>query len=187
VEIKEVFENEMAADEAGYTETTHYENLYYHIRGKSIGINRMIFAAIKLYHDIAPAQEPVPMTIRELLETNDAYMKFAEAVYKKYQLMWMSSHGYSLDDIITEVAEEALRAEGVDLADEHSNDEYFVDARELNKAFQTWQYETGFGGSLWVCLDEFLEAEFKERSYIESFPGMIDMQMYDTIMGKLAR
>lgn len=47
VTIQEVYENEADAKEAGYTETTHYRRGAYGILGKSIGLNRMVFAAFK--------------------------------------------------------------------------------------------------------------------------------------------
>jgi hypothetical protein len=47
VKIKKVFRSNERANKEGYTEPTHYRNNEYYIRGKSIGNNRMIFAAIK--------------------------------------------------------------------------------------------------------------------------------------------
>lgn len=46
VRINEVFESENEAIENGYTEPTHYRGEY-KILGKSIGMNRMVFAAAK--------------------------------------------------------------------------------------------------------------------------------------------
>lgn len=47
VEIKEVFENRDAAFNAGYTEPTYYQDAEYDIRGKSLDLYHMTFAA---YH-----------------------------------------------------------------------------------------------------------------------------------------
>jgi len=48
VRIEEIFENRTDARKAGFTEPTHYDkNAEYDIAGKNIGINRMIFAAIR--------------------------------------------------------------------------------------------------------------------------------------------
>ena len=44
VRIEEVFPNERACREAGYTEPTHYKGDVV-VLGKSIGWNRMVFAA----------------------------------------------------------------------------------------------------------------------------------------------
>lgn len=45
VQIETVFQNEEAAREQGYTEPTHYDDGAFGILGKSIGENRMVFAA----------------------------------------------------------------------------------------------------------------------------------------------
>ncbi len=47
VRIEEVFESREAAAQAGYKEPTHYVDLLYGIAGKSLGVNRMEFAAYK--------------------------------------------------------------------------------------------------------------------------------------------
>jgi hypothetical protein len=46
VRISEVLTEDEAITE-GFTEPTHYEGVNYEIRGKSIDLNRMVFAAIK--------------------------------------------------------------------------------------------------------------------------------------------
>jgi len=47
VKIEKVFRKMERAVKEGYTEPTHYRNSDYHIRGKCLGENRMIFAAVK--------------------------------------------------------------------------------------------------------------------------------------------
>lgn len=47
VEIKEVFDNPELMHEAGYTETTHFQDPDYEVCGKSLDINHMIFAAAR--------------------------------------------------------------------------------------------------------------------------------------------
>lgn len=47
VKIQKVFRKMERAEKEGYTEPTHYRDSEYHIRGKHIGENRMIFAAVK--------------------------------------------------------------------------------------------------------------------------------------------
>ena len=51
VKIKEYFETEGEAHEAGYTEPTHYRRKHqdgYDVLGKVIDTNRMVFAFVKL-------------------------------------------------------------------------------------------------------------------------------------------
>lgn len=45
VQIEAVFSNEQAMLDAGYTEPTHFKPASFTIRGKSLGMNRMTFAA----------------------------------------------------------------------------------------------------------------------------------------------
>jgi len=47
VRIKEVFDNKSLAYENGYKEPTHYRDENWEIVGKTIGLNRMIFAAYR--------------------------------------------------------------------------------------------------------------------------------------------
>lgn len=47
LELYEVFENRAAAQKAGYSEPTGYSDSEYGILGKSIGLNKMIFAAYR--------------------------------------------------------------------------------------------------------------------------------------------
>lgn len=47
VQIEKVFRSNDRALSEGYVEPTHYRNSDYYIRGKHIGPNRMIFAAIE--------------------------------------------------------------------------------------------------------------------------------------------
>lgn len=49
VRIAAIFENVELAESCGFTEPTHFRDEEYHIRGKSIGENRMLFAAAKRY------------------------------------------------------------------------------------------------------------------------------------------
>lgn len=47
VKIEEVYEKREVAILHGYTEPTHYQDEQYDILGKSIGLNHMVFAAVK--------------------------------------------------------------------------------------------------------------------------------------------
>lgn len=47
LEIQKVFQSEAAARKAGFNEQTDYKDRDYGILGKSIGMNRMIFAAYR--------------------------------------------------------------------------------------------------------------------------------------------
>lgn len=60
--------------------------------------------------------------------------------YQKYQLQWMLAHGYSLEDLIDELS--SLQAENLD---------YRAPVTEI---FRDWEKDSGFGGELWVCEEE---------------------------------
>jgi hypothetical protein len=47
VRIAAMFENVKLAEDCGFTEPTHFRDEEYHIRGKHIGANMMLFAAVK--------------------------------------------------------------------------------------------------------------------------------------------
>ena len=47
--IEEVFNSAKAARAEGYTEPTHYDSPNYDVCGKHIGVNRMVFAAIRKF------------------------------------------------------------------------------------------------------------------------------------------
>jgi len=48
VKIEDVFEDTKIAREQGYKEPTHFEDEHHEVLGKVIGVNRMIFAAVKI-------------------------------------------------------------------------------------------------------------------------------------------
>lgn len=71
--------------------------------------------------------------------------------YEKYQMHWMLAHGITIARINKE-ADVWLAEQKEHLSD----DEPFSDYLENN----------GFGGSLWVCYDEFLGCEYQNREYM---------------------
>ena len=83
--------------------------------------------------------------------TKKELKKFA---YKQYQLDWMRTHGYSIDDIIKELNN--IYQECEDTED-----------RCPQKLYDEFEEEYGFRGSLWVCFDEFCGAEFLDNNYME--------------------
>ena len=71
VRIEEVFENRDEVRENGYTEQTHYRGDY-DVLGKSIGVNRMVFAAVKKQEVNYMSEENVEKLIAMLKE--EAYV-----------------------------------------------------------------------------------------------------------------
>lgn len=91
---------------------------------------------------------------------------FIDRCYEAYKLDWMISHGYTLKDlseILRGIAAEELahKPMATTLPMRQSVD-ILADCIE-----ETFSTESGFGsGSLYVCMDEFLGAEFRDEDYM---------------------
>lgn len=81
---------------------------------------------------------------------SDEIRNIRTTAYEKYQHDWMISQG---------IGEEAL---------DKAVQDYILDTKENNHetAFSEWLFEHGFGGSIWVCYDEFLGAEYQDQEYM---------------------
>lgn len=77
---------------------------------------------------------------------------FRRECYRRYQLDWMMSHGHSVDDLGIAV----LKGIGGGPVDEN---------READE-FAIWEQDIGFGGEIWACYEEFLDAEYGDRDYM---------------------
>ena len=93
-------------------------------------------------------------------EKND----FEQKCYEAYQLDWMISHGYALSDlvnILTGIAGAAIEEDPLLAPTDADGCQKAVD--EALSQFE----DTGFGsGSMYVCKDEFLGAEFLDNDYM---------------------
>ncbi len=93
--------------------------------------------------------------------------EFEQKCYEAYQLDWMISHGYSLGDlyeIMTGDMGEQIEEEPAEAIPEDANSLWNL----AECAKEEFLYSQGFGsGSIWVCKDEFLGAEFKDPAYME--------------------
>ena len=96
---------------------------------------------------------------------------FEERCYRAYQLDWMISQGYSLHDlkeILTGIAVENVEA---GLAETLTDAESVrTEATDLTDSFLD---DTGFHGSLFVCKDEFLGAEYLDEGYMKHLTGLM--------------
>lgn len=63
--------------------------------------------------------------------------------YERYQLMWMLSHDYSLNDLA------------------NSMTQYQVDGCEgtVAEIFDEWEHDSGFGGEIWACDPEWEDCQ----------------------------
>lgn len=69
--------------------------------------------------------------------------------YQKYQLEWLISHGFSLQDLMKELTE-------LQYTDPEDSDMICTPVSEL---FDEWATDIGFGSEIWVCEDEWNEYE----------------------------
>ncbi|MCR5669876.1 MAG: hypothetical protein K6G10_02635 [Butyrivibrio sp.] len=104
-----------------------------------------------------------------------------EKAYRLYQLEWMMSHGFSLSDLFSKMVQCARWA--FDPSDflEKKPDGYIGEDEIVDAAMKGRDYflnETGFGGQLFACKREFLDAEYKDSEYMEN--------LFDTQPGKEA-
>ncbi len=103
-------------------------------------------------------------------EETEELRKFQDLCYEAYKLEWMLSHGYNLEDYVeglASVADDYLYSDDECL--EGSNFDQFT-----TLAFE-FECEKGFmSGSMWVCRDEFLGAEFLDPDYMDHLFTLID-------------
>lgn len=67
--------------------------------------------------------------------------------YEKYRLNWMIEHGRTLPELIRQLAR---------LQDECE------EITSVEQLWEMWKEEYGFDGSLWVCYEEWAQAEGKD-------------------------
>lgn len=82
--------------------------------------------------------------------------------YRRYQLDWMASHNRSPRELVLSVL-----GYHIDTMDPEDTEDAVIDSRDKACGlFDGWEGENGFSGSLWVCKDEFLGAEYQDPDYI---------------------
>ena len=92
------------------------------------------------------------------------YTDIQKTAYEKYKLDWMIRHGYTLSDlmeIFTDLAGEQIEEEPDNIPINGSETILFAD--KLRRHFLD---DVGFNGSIYVCMDEFLENEYCDFHYM---------------------
>lgn len=87
--------------------------------------------------------------------------KFKKDVYEAYKLWWMLMHGFTLSDYVNALAmaDEERSADGT-YPEGSADDILLALAAEVE--------DTGFGGSIWVCEDEFFDTDIYNAGEMES-------------------
>lgn len=97
---------------------------------------------------------------------------FEKKCYEAYKLRWMIAHGETLNELLDtlgDIAAESVEENMMSVATDGDSARALMDS-----AHDTFIADTGFCGSLWVCLDEFLQAEFQDPSYMMSLIELMD-------------
>ena len=134
--------------------------------------------AAKALYDFVDWQHPEIQDLKDCTDDGEALADYGETwesmeerakgieetrkeLYRLYQLEWMASHGYSVQDILNECNKLLYNfvQDGTTLEDDP----------EPNLDFES----SGFGGSLWVCFDEFLDGEYQDDGYICGLYGYV--------------
>ena len=97
---------------------------------------------------------------------------FEKKCYEAYKLRWMIAHGDTLKELLDtlgDIAAESVEDNTMSAATDGDSTKALMD-----DAHDTFVADTGFCGSLWVCLEEFLQTEFRDLSYMMSLIELMD-------------
>lgn len=89
---------------------------------------------------------------------DDANLKQYRRMYETSKLVWMDEHGYSLEDLISQL--ENVRQ---DLLDEDAS---------IQTVYEHWEDNVGFGGEIWPCFEEFLDFQHKALNAVLGVMGV---------------
>lgn len=117
----------------------------------------------KITGDIFKMKDEIKVMLQAMDKIADQN-KFQNKCYKAYQLDWMMSHGYALDDVI-----DILTGS---LVDQIESDSETIESGDSAKNFMQCAREEfeeqGFAyGHMYVCFDEFLKTEYLDAHYMK--------------------
>lgn len=121
---------------------------------------------------------------------NAEYLKFLKECYRKYQLKWMTDHGYSIADLISLLSSELfervyrIREDGdEDCLDDGMIAMTVLESDFLETVFKDWEMFTGFtDGDIWVCEEEFEDNEFQDYDYMQYLLSQRDFNTWKTFV-----
>ena len=118
-----------------------------------------------------------------MTDAKNDYGQLLETAYRKYQLDWMLSHGFSLTDLKSEIT--SCMAEV--LSDEDCRPEGGPQDRAeslMDDALDMFLNSQGFGsGSIFACRDEFEDNEFMDRYYMKHLLCPSEFKEWETLTG----
>ena len=130
---------------------------------KSIPLNQIINDIYIAITDIGEVDIDEYDFYRLVLAENGCFSEtdFAEVrkeIYRMYQLDWMIRNGYSLQDILN-----VCREGAVEMAIDSTLDS---DMNIACNQIEEYYNEQGFNGSMYVCFDEFFNAEYRDINFV---------------------
>lgn len=151
--------------------------------------NRDIIDAYRRYNCSDEAKEPILYFVSEVTgisvdqietylvsarsdpDSDDAEQreKFRREAYRLYQLDWMANHGYGPMDLAASLLAHM--------------DGGAPDPDDTATPYRSWELDAGFGGECWACFDEFLDTEYRDKTYM---PGILPGSAFDQWMEDLA-
>ena len=91
----------------------------------------------------------------------DTEMEFKRRCYELYQLDWMKTHGYSLQDAFN------MLRDGYAEACASGNIDGGTGCAEDFDAIEEYFEERGFDGEIFACENEFYDCEYQDVGYME--------------------
>ena len=92
---------------------------------------------------------------------------YIKKLYGAYQLDWMMSHGYSLQDLMNSMTNIPWLHDEHIYSYESDPDERVGMRADIGDIFKSWEFDDiAFDGSCWVCYDEFCKNKLRDMSYI---------------------
>lgn len=99
-------------------------------------------------------------------------------LYELYQLDWLSSHRYSVMDVVEEISECIMERISIEMNSPHSDYDvgqgqriggrrYEKDTTDIyREEVAAWSRDGGFLGEIWASFNEFLDTEYTDIDYM---------------------
>ncbi|MBO4847292.1 MAG: hypothetical protein IKS48_01500 [Eubacterium sp.] len=91
--------------------------------------------------------------------------EFEQKCYEAYKLDWMLSHGHTLTELMGIIVELVSASVEEDPENMIKCEQHVREIADVTR--YEFLQESGFNGSLWVCKEEFLNAEFLDPDYMK--------------------
>jgi hypothetical protein len=99
-----------------------------------------------------------------------------EIAYELYKMHW------TRENISKESQLAEYRLYRLELLEEYDEDS--LDWDSYIPTFEDWLFDNGYGGSLYVCFDEFIDAEYQDVDYMSYLLGnSVFWKAYEKYMG----